>query len=118
MSNEIRSLYEEIRLNLENSRKALIATTILGDETSPGIRSLEEAELVLNVLEFIAVETRALLDLYPSLESLFEKNFGRVVEVFEREAVLETCLLEDYIFPVTSSFPMLVEGNFSQELTD
>jgi len=118
LSNEIRSLYEDIQLNLENSRKALIATTILGDEASPGIRSLEEAELVLNVLEFIAVETRALLDLYPSLESLFEKNFGRVVEVFEREAILETCLLEDFIFPVTSSFPMIVEGNFSQELTE
>ena len=118
MSNEIRSLYEDIRSNLENSRKALIATTILGDEASPGVRSLEEAELVLNVLEFIAVETRALLDLYPSLESLFEKNFGRVVEVFEREAILETCLLEDFIFPVTSSFPMLVEGNFSLELTE
>jgi ATP-dependent RNA helicase SUPV3L1/SUV3 len=118
LSNEIRSLYEDIRSNLENSRKALIATTILGDEASPGVRSLEEAELVLNVLEFIAVETRALLDLYPSLESLFEKNFGRVVEVFEREAILETCLLEDFIFPVTSSFPMLVEGNFSLELTE
>ncbi len=116
MSNELRSLYQEIRTNLETSRKALLTTSILGDDTSPSIRSLEQSQAVLQALEFIAVETRALIDLHPSLESLFEKNFGRVREVFDREAIVETCLIEDYLFPVTTTYPMLVEGSFSTEL--
>ncbi len=118
MSNEIKSLYEDIRANLESSRKALITTSILGDEESPGMRPLEESNTILNTLESIAIDTRTLLDLHPSLESLFEKTFGRVVEVFEREAILETCLVEDYLFPVTNTYPLLVDGNFNKDVAE
>lgn len=118
MSNEIKSLYEDIRANLESSRKALISTSILGDEESPGMRPLEESNIILDTLESIAIDTRALLDLHPSLESLFEKHFGRVVEVFEREAIVETCLVEDYLFPVTNSYPLLVDGNFNKDVAE
>lgn len=110
-------MYEDIRSNLETSRKALLTTSILGDEKSPGVRSLEESNLILTTLESIAVDTREMVDAYPSLELLFEKTFGRVREVFDREAIVETCLIEDYIFPVTTTYPFLVEGKFSPELT-
>ncbi len=118
MSNEIKSLYEDIRANLELSRKALITTSILGDEESPGMRPLEESNIILDTLESIAIDTRSLLDLHPSLESLFEKHFGRVVEVFEREAIVETCLVEDYLFPVTNSYPLLVDGKFNKDVAE
>lgn len=118
IANEIKSLYEDIRSNLELSRKALITTSILGDEESPGLRSLEDSNVILNTLESIAVDTRSMLDTHPSLESLFEKNFGRVREVFDREAIVETCLIEDFIFPVTTTYPVLVDGQFSKELTE
>lgn len=117
MSNEIRSLYQDIRANLETSRKALIQTSILGDEQSPGMRPLEDSETVLNTLESIAVDTREMLDKHPSLESLFEKAFGRVREVFDREAIVETALIEDFIFPVTTTYPMIVDGQFNKEVT-
>lgn len=110
-------MYEDIRANLELSRKALITTSLLGDEESSGRRSLEESEIILNTLESIAIDARGFLDLYPSLESLFEKDFGRVTEVFEREAIVETCLVEEFVFPVTSTYPLLVDGKFSPELT-
>lgn len=118
MSQEIQSLYQDIRTNLEDSRKALISTSILGDDKSPNVRSLEDALIVLDTLELIAVDTRAMLDNYPSLESLFEKIYGKVREVFDREAIVETCLIEDYIFPVTATFPMLVDGEFNVEVTE
>ena len=118
MSNEIQSLYEDIRANLEVSRKALITTSILGDEESSRMRPLEDSQIILDTLESIAIDTRAMLDLHPSLESLFEKVFGRVREVFDREAVLETCLVEEYIFPVTATYPMLVDGQFSKEVVE
>ena len=118
MSNEIKSLYEDIRANLDTSLKAIITTSLLGENESPGRRSLQESETVLNTLESIAIDARILLDAHPSLETLFEKNFGRVIEVFEREAIVETCFVEDFIFPVTAVYPVIVDGTFSKELTE
>ncbi len=117
MSNEIQSLYEDIRQNLETSRKAMISTSILEDDESSGMRPLEDSLVILETLESIAATAHNLLEQNPSLESLFEKNFGRVREVFDREAIVETCLVEEFLFPVTSSYPVMVEGTFSKELT-
>ncbi len=117
MSNELKSLYEDIRNSLEVSRKALITTSILDDESS-SMRPLEDSRTILDTLESIAVDTRGLLDAFPSLESLFERSFGRVREVFDREAIVETCLVEDFIFPVTTTYPMIVDGQFSKELVE
>lgn len=90
---------------------------MLGDEESPSLRSVGDASTVLETLEAIAIEARGLMDKHPSMDSLFEKNFGRVHEVFDREAIVETALLEDYIFPATESYPVTVDGAFSPELT-
>ncbi len=117
MNNELQSLYQDIRSNLDISRKALLTTSLSEDETS-GRRSLSESEIVLNTLEFIALETKSLMDAHPSLETLFEKQFGKVREVYDREAITETALIEDFIFPITGVYPLLVEGTFSLELTE
>lgn len=116
MSSEIQSLYQDIRSNLELSRKALITTSLLGDDESPSLRTVEDAAAVLETLEYIAIEGRALLDQHPYLESLFEKSFGRLHEVFDREAIIETALLEDYVFAVIGVYPLNVDGQFNREL--
>ncbi len=116
MSSEIQSLYQDIRSNLEISRKALLTTRILEDDESSGVRSLEQATIVLETLEFLAIESKDLLEKFPSLESLFEKNFGKLRELFDRESIIETGLLEDFIFPVTSAYSMLVDGKFNSDL--
>jgi ATP-dependent RNA helicase SUPV3L1/SUV3 len=117
LSIEIASLYQDIRSNLEASRKALITTSILGDEESPGVRSIEEAQVVLETMEFIAIEAQAMVERFPSLESLFEKTFGKVRELLEPTTIVETAFLDDFIFPSTSNYALLVDGNFSQEVT-
>lgn len=116
MSNETKSFYEDIRSNLDASIKAFNTTSILGDDESPSARPLEDALLVLETLEFIAIETRAMLDAHPSLESLFERSFGRVREIFDREAIIETALLEDFIFPTNGVYSMEVDGVFNADL--
>ena len=118
MSNEIESLYQDIRANLETSRNALMTTTISEDLESSGIRSLTDAEIVLGTLEFIALETKKLLDVHASLESLFEKSYGKVREVYDREAIVETSLIEDFLFPVTTQCALNVDGEFSREVTE
>jgi ATP-dependent RNA helicase SUPV3L1/SUV3 len=116
LSSEIKSLYQDIRSNLELSRKAIISTSISGDEESPEIRSLEEASIVLDTLEAIALETRKLLDEYPSLESIFEKSFGKVRELYDRAAITETILVDDFIFPLTNNYAFVIDGQFSAEI--
>lgn len=117
LSSEIESLYQDIRSNLDISRKAFIQTSILGDEESPGIRSLEDAGVVLDTLESIALGSKTLLDQYPSLESLHERAYGKVRELYDRTAIVDTALNEDFIFPTTNQFSMLVDGVFNVELT-
>jgi ATP-dependent RNA helicase SUPV3L1/SUV3 len=117
LSIEIQSLYQDIRSNLDISRKALITTSILGDDESPSVRSLEDALIVLETLESIAIDLQKLMDSHPSLESLFDKAFGKVRELTDREAIMETCLMEDFLFPMTSSYSLLVDGEFNQDLT-
>ena len=118
MINELRSLYEDIRATLTASKTALNKTGLLGDEESPGGRSLEDSYTVLTTLESIALDTKTMIDAHASLESLFEKHFGKVREVYDREAIVETALVEDFIFPVTEVYPVNVEGAFSKELTE
>lgn len=117
MSTDIKSLYQDIRSNLEPSRLAFIKTSLLGDDESPRARSTEEASIVLDTLESIALDTRELLNLYPSLETLFEKNFGPSHELFTREPIVEISFIEDFIFPVLSQYPVIVDGEFSPEVT-
>ena len=95
----------------------MIQTSLSGDELSPDMRSLENSHLILDTLESIALDTKKMVEEYPSLESLFEKNFGKVREVFDRAAITETCFLEDFIFPVTGVYPLSVDGEFSPEMT-
>ncbi len=114
---DIQSLYQDIRSNLETSKKALLKTSILGDEESPGGRSSEDCLIVLETLEKIAVDAKTLIEVHPSLESLFEKNFGPFRDLFDREAIVETSLLEDFLFPVTSQYPVLVDGDFNADVT-
>lgn len=113
---DIPSLYQDIRSHLETSKKALITTSILGDEESPRSRPEADCLTVLGTLEYIAQEAKTLIDLHPSLETLFEKHFGPYRDLFDREAIVETILLEDFLFPVTGQYPVLVDGEFSTDV--
>jgi ATP-dependent RNA helicase SUPV3L1/SUV3 len=115
---ELQSLYQDIRTNLELSRKALNTTTLSEDAESSESRSLIDAQIVLTTLESIALDTKDLLEAHPSLEVFFEKQFGKVREVYDREAITETALVEDFIFPITGTYPLTVDGAFSREVAE
>jgi ATP-dependent RNA helicase SUPV3L1/SUV3 len=70
----------------------------------------------LDTLESIALDAKVLLDEYPSIESLFEKSFGKLRELYDREVIIETALIDDFIFPTTNTYAFFVDGEFSSEL--
>lgn len=115
MSNQIETLYKDIRENLEISRKALIQTGVL-DEESPNIRPLEDAKTVIDVLESIATYCQEVLKEIPSLEQVFDRHWGKTSELFEREAIIEIALVDDFLFPIKEQYGFYVDGSFSTEL--
>ncbi len=116
MSSELESLYQDIQNNLDTSRKALITASILEDDESSGMRSLEESLIVLSTLQSIAIDAEKFLIENPSLESLFEKNFGKVREIYDRSTIVETALAEDFIFPTTNQYSLIVDGKFNPDV--
>ncbi len=114
---DIPSLYQDIRSNLDNSKKALMKTSIMGDDESPTTRSETDCLIILEVLESIAIDAKTLIEVHPTLDTLYEKNFGPYRDLFDREAIVETTLLEEYLFPVTSQYPILVDGEFNADVT-
>jgi len=113
LNSGIHDLYLDLESNLIETRNNLISTFVEGE---PLPRSVENAQVVLKTLEKIALETKRLLDLHPSLDSLLEKEMGKVDEVFDTDLIKDNIFFKNYIFPSLEQFPVLVDGEFSPEV--
>lgn len=82
----------------------------LNDEDD-NIRTVEDARLILKALERIHNHANILIKEFPSLESLYEKEYGSYGDLTDRESINEVCFLYDYLFPEVEAYP-LVEGEF------
>lgn len=102
-------LFDDIKANLGQSRLAFQATLLLED--TGNLRSVSEAEKILELLKQVFSVAQELLTNHPSLESLYEKEYGRFSELQDREIIHEICFLDDYLFPSTENYPLIVEDN-------
>jgi ATP-dependent RNA helicase SUPV3L1/SUV3 len=110
----LEKFYSELESGLSSAKNAFLQTALLGEEGP--IRSVEEAKNILQAVKSIALKTEKLIHDHPSLESIYEKEFGAFKHLQERETVLEICFLDDYLMPESESYP-LIEGQIvSQEL--
>jgi ATP-dependent RNA helicase SUPV3L1/SUV3 len=107
--------FEELEAGLEISRKGFLSSTMM-DEENYSLRSTEDAKLLLGVFKSILKDLKKLLTDYPSLDSLFERSFGPVGEMVSREAIIEMCLVDLFLFPHRENYPLLVDGVFSSDL--
>lgn len=108
------NLFSDLADNLEAARKGFLASSLYEDGDGV-LRTVEEAKLVLDTLESIYNTSSEILENYPSLEALFEKEYGPFTEFNNRENLLEVCFLDDYLFPKTEAMPISMEI-FSKEL--
>lgn len=111
-----RPFFEDLRQNLDLARKAYIATGLSGED-SPELRLMPEALAVLDTLQVIYQETQQLLALHPSLDSVYEDAFGPLGDLTDRQTLLDTAIMDEYLFPETEQCPLTVEGKFNPELT-
>lgn len=112
-----RAMFGDLLQNLELSRKAFVSTSLSGDSPD-SIRSLEDATVVLGTLEVVYTEMAKLLAAAPTLDSVFEKYFGPVRELNDREAIFEVALLDEYLFPRTDQWPLTVGETFNREMVE
>ena len=111
---KIEKLFEEIEGNLEFSRSILLKESIETD--SGNLRSLPDSKFILDILKNISIETDKLIHDFPSLESIFEKNYGKFSNFIRRDNLVETCLKEDYLFVDAQEYPLPAEQEIDHEL--
>ena len=97
--------YENLRTALEQERAAFVKVNSFSEDLS-FIRSKEDGLSILNFLEEIHIELHDLFSNYPSLEYPFSKDFVHFNDFISREYILETCFLDDFLFPDNEDFPL------------
>lgn len=110
-------IYKEIEDNFASSRQAILAYNEDQDNDEE-LRSLEQANLILQALKQIAESAFSLFEAYPSLEAVFEKEYGSIKQLTDRESIVETCFLDDFILPDKESLPLIPGQEISTELVD
>lgn len=111
------NIFEEIEENLPGSRQAILAYNEDQDNEEE-LRSLEQAKTILEALRQIAESAFSLFESYPSLEHLFEKQYGSTKQLSERESIVEAVFFDDYLLPDKESFPFVPGEQIEQELLD
>lgn len=108
--------FDEIEEGLESYRAVIVKGSF--DEESDNLRSLSEAKQILEVLKTFTIQIYDLIENYPSLETVVEKNFGKLKNFLKRENLTSTCLQDDYLFVEEQQFPLVQGQVLEQELLD
>ncbi len=104
------NFFEEIEQTLDISAKGFEASGL------EGIRDVAQAKEILKTLSSVYTMSLALFKKCPSLESVFDYEFGEFEGFFSRESVLEICFLEEYFFPDNENYPIEIEGQYNSEV--
>lgn len=112
----LEKFFEEIKLGLPTSFKVFQKTSLADEEGQ--LRSVDEAKIILDAIIKIVNKSQELLKEYPYLETLYEKDFGPLKDLAERESIMEICFLDDYLFPSTESCPFPEDQVITNELIE
>ena len=81
------------------------------------IRSVADATEVANFIQKFYQNLAPLFDEYPTLLSLFDKEFGPFEDLIDSESLNDICFMDLYLYPATESFGFYIdEGVFSKEM--
>jgi ATP-dependent RNA helicase SUPV3L1/SUV3 len=100
--------------SLDVSRKAFVTSGY--DDTS--LRSTDDAKLIIETLIVIFEKSKELFKQFPSLEGIFDKEFGPFEDTFHRESVLEIAFIEDFLFPDKQEYIIEIEGEFNPKVLE
>jgi ATP-dependent RNA helicase SUPV3L1/SUV3 len=108
-------LFGEIRESLQNAHHAFQASSLFEDG-EVYLRNPKQAESVLQTLDDIYVHFQLKQKEFSGLQSLFEKEFSAIEDFNNRELVIETIFLEDFLFPEQEKMPLVIEEEFQENI--
>lgn len=111
------SIFDEIELSLESARDAFVSSTFSGDD-GKSIRGLEDAKSLLYTLKKIIKKYANFLGENQHLVSLLERQYGNLEDYFDRDNILSILFVEDFIFPESETYPVLVSMPLEKGLLD
>lgn len=108
--------YNQIKEHLEAERKTIIKVNSFADDDY--VRSLEDAEIVLNFVKESQETFHQFFERYPSLTYKFKEEYGPWQEFVERNNVLELTFLDDCLFPEKEKFFFGQDGGLNPKVMD
>lgn len=110
----LEKFFEEIKIGLPVSHRVFQQTSLSDEEGH--LRSVDEAKLVLAAIEKVLIKAKTFIKENQSLESLYERDFGPLKDIEERESIIEICFLDDYLFPSRETCPFNPDEIITEEL--
>lgn len=108
------NFFEELNESLPLMRKAFVQSAL--DQDEQFVRPTSEAVEVLKILKGISLEYDKVIEVHPSLESLYEKDFSKSKYLKDKEYILDVCFVEEHLFPETQMFAISKEEVLNLEL--
>lgn len=96
--------FENIRKLISVERKTIIKVNNMNSSDQDYVRSVEDAQIILDFLENIQTKLYEFFKIYDSLIPFFSKQFTNFEEFIQRESVLDLCFLDDCLFPEKEIF--------------
>lgn len=109
--------FEKLKELLPIERKTIIKVNGFA-EADDYVRSVEDAELVLDFLFEVQAHLRKFFKQYHSLLSIFKKDFMVFSEFIDRNNVLELCFLDDCLFPEKELYYFGQDGGLSENVLE
>ncbi len=109
--------FEELRRDLETERKTVIKVNNFSEEDGY-VRSLEDAEIILNFLKELITPIWEVFDEYPSLIKFFTSDYTPFNALITRENILDLTFLDDCIIPEKEMFFFGQDGGINSKILD
>jgi ATP-dependent RNA helicase SUPV3L1/SUV3 len=103
---------EDFFSTIEQTREGLLST--LSDTLY--IRELDAAKAIYQFTQDIFDRLKVVLEKYPSLESLYQEDYGAIKDLYDENALSEICFVDNSIYPENEQLTYVIEDRFSPEL--
>jgi ATP-dependent RNA helicase SUPV3L1/SUV3 len=110
--------FENIKKLLEVERRTIIKVNGHEETGEDFVRSVEDAQIVLNFLQELQVHLLNFFELYPSLMGLFSNDFLSISEFVQRDYILDICFLDDCLIPEKEMFFFGQDGGLNTNVLD
>jgi ATP-dependent RNA helicase SUPV3L1/SUV3 len=107
--------FKELKEYLPGAREGLAKGSTTGTDLE--LRSVEDASKILHLIEMLSDTIKTFMGSNPQLQVILEQEWGTLEDFQDREAIIETCFIDDFIFPEFDRLPLPKNSITSEQMT-